>query len=97
MFLGLLNFSWSLAFKCASLDNKPCMIRPSLNDLNLIEFIHYIFVISVDKCSGSWNTVDELSTKIYVPSKTKDNNVKLFNMKTRIDKTYIMWLQMKIQ
>ena len=39
-------------------------------------------MIKLDKCSGSCNSVDDLSTKICIPSKTKDENVKVFNMIT---------------
>ena len=39
-------------------------------------------MISLDKCSGSCNSVGDLATKICVPSKTKDVNVKVFNMIT---------------
>ena len=48
-------------------------------------------MINLDKCIGSCNAVDGLSTKIYSPSKTKDIDVKVFNMITRIneDKTLI--------
>ena len=43
-------------------------------------------MISLDKCNGSCNTVDDLSTKACVPSKTKDVNVKVFNMITNRNK-----------
>ena len=33
-------------------------------------------MISHDKCNGSCKAVDDLSTKLYVPNKTKDGNVK---------------------
>ena len=39
-------------------------------------------MIGLDKCSGSCNSVDDLSTKICVPSKTEGMNVKVFNMIT---------------
>ena len=40
----------------------------------------------MDKCNESFNVVDDfLSIKICVPSKTKDVNVKVFNMLTRIN------------
>ena len=42
-------------------------------------------MISLDKCNGSCNAVNDLSTKIRVPSKTKDVNMKVFNMITRIN------------
>ena len=60
------------------------MIRPTLIDLNPAELNYYPFMISLGKCNWSCNAVDELSKKICVPSKTKDENVKIFNMITRI-------------
>ena len=83
MFIALLSFSRSLATKYVSLNNGPCMTRCTLIDLNPIDLRYYPFMISLDKCRGSCNFVDNLSTKIYVPSKTKDINVKVFNMITQ--------------
>ena len=37
-------------------------------------------MITLDKSNGSYNFIDVLSTKICVPSKTKDINVKVLNM-----------------
>ena len=78
----LLSFSRLLTTKCVSLNNEPCMIRSILIDLNLVEFNCYPFMISPDKCNGSCNTVDDLSTKLCVPRKTKDKHFKIFNMMT---------------
>ena len=63
------------------------MIRPTLIDnLNPIDITHHPFIISLNKCNGSCNVVDDLSTKIHAPSETKDVNVKVFNMIKRINK-----------
>ena len=35
VFIRLLSFSGSLATKCMSFNNEPCMTRPSIIDLNL--------------------------------------------------------------
>ena len=35
-------------------------------------------MISLKRCNGSFNAVNEFSTKICVPSKTKDVNFKVF-------------------
>ena len=43
-------------------------------------------MVSLDKYSGRCN----LSTKIFVPSKSKDVNVKAFNIITRIKEAQIM-------
>ena len=42
-------------------------------------------MVSLGKCNGSCNAIDDLSTKICVPSETKDVNVKVFRMITRIN------------
>ena len=79
----LLSFSRSLPIKCVSSNNESRMIRLCLIDLNLLECKYYPSMISLDKYSGSSNSVDDLSTKICVPNKTKDINVTMFNMITK--------------
>ena len=87
LFIVLLSFSSSLArvakvfdqTKCLFLNDEPCMIRPTLIDLNPVELKYYPFMISLNKCTGSCNV---LSPKICVPKETKDINVKAFNMIT---------------
>ena len=64
-----------------SWNNEPCLIRSTVIDLNLIELIN--FFMSLNKCSGSCNIIDNLFTKICVPSKTKDRNIRLFIMLIR--------------
>ena len=59
------------------------MARPTFIDLNPIDLNYYPFRISLDKCNASCNAVDDLSTKVCVPSKTKDANVKVFDMKIK--------------
>ena len=68
VFIVLLSFSGSLATKYVFLRNESCMVKPRLIDLNLIGLNYYPFMISLDKCNGSCNIVDELSTKICVLS-----------------------------
>ena len=63
----LLSFSNSLATNFLSLIDGPCMVRSSLIDINTIVLKFDLFMISLDKCSGSCNF---LSPKIYVSKKT---------------------------
>ena len=77
-----MNCSRSLATKCVTSNNETCMIAPFLIDLNPVELEHYPFMFNLDKCSESYNSADNLSTKICVPSRKKDVNVKIFNMIT---------------
>ena len=95
VFIALLSFGESLATKCVSLNNEPCIIRPTLIELNTVERNCYPFMISLDKCNGSCNVVDDVSTKIFVPSETKDVNLKVFNMITKMNEaktlvTYVL-------
>lgn len=53
-FIVLLRFSGSLDTKCISLDNEPCLVRPTLIDLNSNahnqRLCHYPFMVSLDRC-----------------------------------------------
>ena len=49
-FIRLLSFSESFATKCVSLNNGPCMIKPTLVDLNFVKLNYYSFMISLDNC-----------------------------------------------
>ena len=71
MFIGLLSvyaivrFSGSLAFnskqpiKCLSLSNQPCETRLTLVDINPHEVLFYSFTVSINKCGGSCDTIDD--------------------------------------
>ena len=77
MLVILLSFSESLATKCLSLNDESCMVRYTLIDLNSVELKYYLFMTRLDKCNETCNV---LSPKKCVPKKTKDINVKVFNM-----------------
>ena len=80
LFIVLLRFSECLATKCLFLNDEPCMVRPTLIDLNPVELKYYPFMISLDKCTGSCNVS---SPKKRVPKETKGINVKAFNKLTK--------------
>ena len=54
VFIPLLSFNGSLAKKCVSLSNEPCMARPTLTDLNPNEINYYPFIINLDKYNESY-------------------------------------------
>ena len=55
------------------------MVRPIFTDMDAVELKYYPLMIILSKCTGKCNV---LSPKICVPKKTKDINVKGFNMIT---------------
>ena len=70
-FMALLSFSESLATKCVSLDNEPCMTKSTLVDLNHIELDYYSFIMNLDKCNGSCHVADNLYTMFQVKEKSR--------------------------
>ena len=47
------------------------VLLPTFIDLNPFELNHYPFMISLGKCNGNYNVVNDLFAKIWVPNKTK--------------------------
>ena len=87
MFVVLLSFSKSLAHvakvydqtKCLLLNAEPCMVKPTLIDMNPVELKYDAFMISLNKCTAKSNI---WSLEICVPKETKDINVKALNVVT---------------
>ena len=62
------------------------MIQPTLTNWHpneySQEFHYYPFAVKLDRCAGSFNTLNELSNKVYFPNKIEDVNQGVFNMIT---------------
>ena len=70
---------------CVSLSNQKCEIQPTLislhpNEYNQ-EFHYYPFALKLDRCVGTFNTLHDLSNKVWVPNKTEDLILSMFNVK----------------
>ena len=65
------------------------MIRPTLINLHpneySQEFHYYPFVVKLERCIGSYNTLHDLSNKVCVPNKTEDLNLGVLNVITGIN------------
>ena len=68
LFIVLLTFNKSLATKCLFLNDEPCMVRPTLIDMNPAELKYYPFMINLNKCTRSCNV---LSPKIVCSRRKK--------------------------
>ena len=85
VFILLLSFSSSLVHvaertKCLSLNDDPCMLRPTLIDLNPVELKYYPFMISLDSCNVMETVISYLQKCVF--QKKQDTNIKVFNMIT---------------
>ena len=43
------------------------------------------FAVKLDRCVGSCNTLNDLSNKLFIPNKTEDLNLSVFNIITCIN------------
>ena len=53
LFISLLSISKSFSTKCLFLNDNPCMVRPTLINLNPVELRHHPFMISFIKYTGN--------------------------------------------
>ena len=53
LFISLLSISKSFSTKCMFLNDNPCMVRPTLINLNPVELRHHPFMIIFNKYTNS--------------------------------------------
>ena len=70
------------------------MTQPTLINLLLSEYSqglrYYPFVDNLDRCMESFNTLNDLSNKVWVPNKTEDLNLSTFDSATRTNESKIL-------
>ena len=88
LFIGLLTglVNGSNHTHSVPLRNQKCNIQPTLINLHPSEysqeFYYYPFAVKLVRCVTSCNTLKDLSKRRYIPNKTKDLNLSVFNMIT---------------
>ena len=90
MFIGLITFGASLSSdctKCISLYNWPCQTRPILVDINSNKPLYYAFTVSVNKCSGSCNSINDPYARICVLNKVTNTIASVFNLMSEVNET----------
>ena len=102
IFIGLLTglVNGSNHAKCVLLKNQKYMIQHTFVNLRPNEcsqqFHYYLFAVKLDRFAGSFNTFSDLTNKVYIPNKTEDLNLSVFNRNYRnklienINKAYFM-------
>ena len=90
IFVAITFFSCNLlnvnSLECVSMHNQECKIRTKTLDINNIEPTFYPFTISVNKCSGSCDNINDPYAKLCVPDVVRNINAKVFNPMSRSDK-----------
>ena len=79
-------FSWNAlnanGLQCVLITNQECKLRTKIIDINNNGPSFYPFSISVNKCSGSCNNINDPYAKLCVSDIVKNINVKVFNVKS---------------
>ena len=52
-----------IPLKCVSISNQECKVRPTIMNINKNEPLFYIYSILVNKCSVSFNNINDLYAK----------------------------------
>ena len=80
------------SLKCVSMNNQKSKIRSEIINFNTNEPMFYPCSITVNKCKGSCNTINDPYAKLCVPDIIKNINVKVFNVLSRTNETrHIEW------
>ena len=75
------------SLECVSMNNQKCKIRSKLISRNTDEPVFYPYSITINKCKGSCNTINDPYAKLCVPDIIKNINVKVFNLISRTNET----------
>ena len=80
------------SLECVSMNNQECKTRSETISVNTNEPMFYLYSITINKCKGSCNTINDPYAKLCVTDTIKDINVKLFNLMSRINEIrHIEW------
>ena len=87
--ISLFNVLKVNTLECLSVINQKSKRRPKILDVNegIGEALFYPYNVSVNKCSGSCNTLDNPMSKIRVPNIIKNVNIKVYNFLMRLNET----------
>ena len=80
------------SLECVSMNIRECKIRSVIINVNTNKPIFYPYSIKINRCKGSYNTINDPYAKIWVPDKIKSTNLKVFNLMSRTNETrHIKW------
>ena len=92
--ISLFNIIKTRTLECLSVNNRKCMSRPKILDVNegIGKALFYPYNVLVNKCSGSCNTLDNPRYKICVPKVIKNVNIKVYNFLMMLNETRnVLW------
>ena len=74
------------------MNNQKCKIRSEIINVNTNEPMFYPYSVTINKCKGICNTINDPYAKLCVPDTAKNINVKVFNLMSKTtEKRHIEW------
>ena len=92
--ISLFSIFKTRALKCISVTNQECMPRPKILDVSegVGEALFYPYNVLVNKCSGSYNTLDDPMARLCVPNIIKNVNMEVYNFLIRLNEIHnVLW------
>ena len=68
------------SLECVSMNNQKLKARTEIINLDTNEPMFYPYSIKINRCKGSFNTINYPYAKICVPDEIKNANSKVFNL-----------------
>ena len=87
--ISLFSITKTKSLECVSVVNQKYMPRPKTLDVNegVGEALFYPYNVLVNKCSGSYDTINNPMTKLCVPGIIKRVNMQVYNFVMRLNET----------
>ena len=74
------------------MNNQECKIRSEIINIKTNEPMFYPYSIKINKCKGSYNTINDAYAKLCVPDTINNINVRVFNLMSRTNEArHIEW------
>ena len=88
-FTAITFFSYSVlnvnSLECVSMNNQECKIRSEIISVTTNEPMFYPYSITINKCKGSCNTINDPYPKLYVPDTIKNEYQSICKCRCRLD------------
>ena len=75
------------SLECVSMNNQECKIRSEIITFKNNETVFCPYSLTINKCKGSCNTINDPYPRLCVPGTIKNINVKVFNLFSRTNET----------
>ena len=92
--VSLFSIIKTRALEYVSVINKKCMSRSKILDVNegVGEALFYPYNVLVNKCSGSFDTINNPMAKLCIPGIVKRVNMQVYNFLMRLNETRsVLW------